>query len=155
MRWDDNVRFQPYETKGEPWYGFPSVRDLTGLPPEILLVPLIGHTWGHCGVAVRGSEGWLLHAGDAYFFSLEMDVRVPRCPPGLRFYQWLMEVDRKARLDNQRHLRALIRERGPEISVFCAHIRSSFRRCRPGFPRRARRGRATCAACPTESAPRR
>lgn len=121
MQWDDNVRFQTYETQGEPWYGFPSVRDLAGLPPEILLVPLVGHTWGHCGVAVRGPEGWLFHAGDAYFFSLEMDVRVPRCPPGLRFYQWLMEVDREARLDNQRRLRALIRERGPEISIFCAH----------------------------------
>jgi hypothetical protein len=48
-------------------------------------------------------------------------MRVPRCPPGLRLYQWLMEVDRRARLDNQRRLRALIRERGPEISIFCAH----------------------------------
>jgi glyoxylase-like metal-dependent hydrolase (beta-lactamase superfamily II) len=123
MQWDDDVQFRAYETGGEPWYGFPSVRGLTGLPADILLVPLIGHTWGHCGVALRGPSGWLLHAGDAYFYALEMDIRAPRCTPGLRFYQWLMEVDRKARLGNQDRLRALIRERGPEIRVFCSHDR--------------------------------
>lgn len=121
IQWDDNVQFRIYEAGGEPWYGFPSVRGLKGLPPEILLIPLVGHTWGHCGVAVRNQRGWMLHAGDAYFFSHEMDWRFPRCPPGLRFYQWMMEVDRGARLDNQQRLRALIRERGSEISVFCAH----------------------------------
>ena len=45
---------------GEPWMGFDAVRDLDGLPPEILLVPLAGHTWGHSGVAVR--EEWQLAA---------------------------------------------------------------------------------------------
>jgi hypothetical protein len=44
LQWDDNVRFRTYEPRAEPWYGFPSVRNLAGLPPEILLVPLIGHT---------------------------------------------------------------------------------------------------------------
>ncbi len=29
------------------------------------LVPLFGHTRGHCGVAVRTEQGWLFHAGDA------------------------------------------------------------------------------------------
>jgi hypothetical protein len=74
-----------------------------------------------------GPDGWLLHSGDAYFFSVEMDVRVLRCPPGLRFYQWLMEVDGEARLNNQRRLRALIRERGPEIRIFCAHDAAELR----------------------------
>ncbi|HEX2113889.1 MAG TPA: MBL fold metallo-hydrolase [Alphaproteobacteria bacterium] len=128
MQWDSDVKFRTYGESGEAWYGFPSVRDLAGLPPDILMVPLIGHTWGHCGVAVRGPEGWLLHAGDAYFFSLEMDARLPRCTPGLRFYQWLMEVDRNARLENQSRLRALIRERGPEITIFCAHDRTELHR---------------------------
>lgn len=134
IQWDDNVQFRTYEAGGEPWYGFPSVRGLEGLPPEILLIPLVGHTWGHCGIAVRDTQGWMLHAGDAYFFSHEMDWRVPRCPPGLRFYQWMMEVDRGARLDNQRRLRALIRERGPEISVFCAHDPVELRAMQARFP---------------------
>ena len=36
---------------GERWIGFEAVRDLEGVPPEFLLVPLIGHTFGHAGVA--------------------------------------------------------------------------------------------------------
>jgi hypothetical protein len=37
-------------------------------------------------------------------------------------------------LDNQRRLRALIRERGPEISVFCAHDPVELRAMQARFP---------------------
>ncbi len=33
--------------------------------PEILLVPLTGHTRGHCGVVIATSNGWLFQCGDA------------------------------------------------------------------------------------------
>ena len=115
------MRWRPYEAGGERWFGFASVRDLDGLPPEILLVPLVGHTWGHCGVAVRTRTGWLLHAGDAYFHQAEMDPTNPSCPPGLRAYQRMMEVDREARLANQARLRELVRARGSELVVFSGH----------------------------------
>jgi len=118
----DRVRdWRTYAGGGEPWFGFDSVRALDGLPPEILLVPLPGHTWGHAGVAIRTGEGWLLNAGDAYFFRGEMEGERRRCTPGLRAYQTLMEVDRKARLANQARLRALKRERGGEVTIFCSH----------------------------------
>ena len=121
LQWDEGVHFQTYEVGGDAWFGFQSVRNLQGLPPEIAMVPLIGHTWGHCGIAIRAEGGWMLHAGDAYFYISEMDTASPRCTPGLRFYQWMMEVDRSARLANQERLRLLKRERGPEIRIFCAH----------------------------------
>lgn len=67
-------------------YGFESVRSLPGLPPEILFVPLPGHTYGHVGAAVQIASGqWLLQAGDAYFYRREMDAERPSCTPGLRF----------------------------------------------------------------------
>jgi glyoxylase-like metal-dependent hydrolase (beta-lactamase superfamily II) len=48
------------------------------LPPlagaEALLVPLFGHTLGHCGVAVRNGGRWLLHAGDAYYLRVELSA---------------------------------------------------------------------------------
>src|SRR5205823_4708337 len=56
-----------YSDLGEDWQGLQAVRELKGLPPEILLIPLAGHTRGHAAVAVETGEGWLLHAGDAYF----------------------------------------------------------------------------------------
>jgi hypothetical protein len=63
----------------------------------------------------------LLHAGDAYFYRDEMGSDQPRCTPGLRAYQWMMEVDRKARLLNQDRLRALSIEQSKDVSLFCSH----------------------------------
>ena len=42
-----------YRASGERWFGFECVRDLAGLPPEILMVPLAGHTVGHAGIAIE------------------------------------------------------------------------------------------------------
>lgn len=106
---------------GEPWLGFEAVRDLEGLPPEILLVPLYGHTLGHAGVAVDTGDGWLLHCGDAYFFHGEMDPERPWCTPGLAAFQIAAQRDATLRKWNQRRLRALVREHGHDVQVFCAH----------------------------------
>jgi glyoxylase-like metal-dependent hydrolase (beta-lactamase superfamily II) len=127
-QWDDNVRWQRYRASGERWFGFECVRDLAGLPPEILIVPLAGHTVGHAGIAIRGPDRWLLHAGDAYFYNGEMDPRGYHCTPMLRAYQRLMEVDREVRLANQRRLRELKQVYGAEIGLFCAHDPSEFDR---------------------------
>ncbi|WP_448204380.1 MBL fold metallo-hydrolase [Azospirillum sp. sgz302134] len=134
-QWDEAVNWQAYEPGGEPWYGFEAVRDLKGMPPEILMVPLIGHTWGHCGVAVqgngrRGEGGWFLLAGDAYFHHGEMDVNHPHCPPGMSAYQRMMQVDRVARLSNQDRLRGLVRVHGGEVRVVCSHDKVELDRCR-------------------------
>ena len=121
VQWDDVRDWRTYAGGGETWFGFDSVRALDGLPPEILMVPLPGHTWGHAGVAVQTGEGWVLNAGDAYFYRGEMDTRRHRCTPGLRFYQTMMEVDRAQRLDNQHRLRELKRQHGGEVTIFCSH----------------------------------
>jgi glyoxylase-like metal-dependent hydrolase (beta-lactamase superfamily II) len=107
--------------EGETWYGFSAVRSLEGLGDDFALVPLLGHTLGHAGVAVRGEGGWLLLAGDAYFWHQEMDVQRPRCTPGLRLYQWLMQKDGAARRWNQARLRDLKAKHGGEVRLVCSH----------------------------------
>ncbi len=121
QQWSSIARWNTYEPSGERWFGFKAVRDLRGVPPEILMVPLRGHTLGHAGVAIREDRDWLLVAGDAYFDHDELDLDNPRCAPGLRFYQWMLEKDRRARLANQRHLRELLRDHQDEIRVICSH----------------------------------
>lgn len=120
LMWAHAPHFRAYADAGEPWFGFEAVRDLDGLPPEILLVPLIGHTLGHCGVAVHGASGWLLHAGDAYFDPREVHGPRRRCAPLVGLFQAIVQTDRRQRLHNQDRLRALIRDH-PDISVFSAH----------------------------------
>jgi glyoxylase-like metal-dependent hydrolase (beta-lactamase superfamily II) len=126
----DLARWNSYEADGEPWHGFASVRALKGLPPEILLVPLAGHSPGHAGVAMRTADGWLLHAGDAYFHPREMDPAHPRCTPVLAAFQSIMQVDRGARLHNQARLRELART-NPEVKIFCSHDPDDFERFAP------------------------
>lgn len=129
QQWSHQRRWQVYEGReGEPWFGFGCVRALAGLPPELLLVPLPGHTLGHAGVAVQAGGRWLLLAGDAYFHAAEMHRERPWCPPGLRLYQTVMEKDRRARLGNQARLRALRSQDGAAVAIFCAHDRSEFER---------------------------
>jgi glyoxylase-like metal-dependent hydrolase (beta-lactamase superfamily II) len=114
------------------WFGFEAVRELEGLPPEILLVPLAGHTRGHAGVAVQAGSRWLLHAGDAYFFHGQMDPGEPRCPPTLSIFESLVTTDRPARRRNQARLRELVRGHGDEVEVFSAHDPIELRRCQEG-----------------------
>lgn len=126
-QWEGVTDWHAYGEGGEPWFGFDCVRDLKGLPPDILMIPLAGHTRGHAGIAIRTGGGWLLHAGDAYFFRGEMNPNHPRCPPGVDAYQRMMEVDRRARLANQGRLRGLAARHGSEVRLFCSHDRSEFR----------------------------
>lgn len=118
--WAHVEGFETYDELGEPWFGFDAVRQLAGLPPEILLIPLAGHSRGHTAVAVQRGDGWLLHAGDAYFARGEVHHPRRRCPPLLRVFQSLVEVDRTARLANQTRLRQLART-SADVRVFSAH----------------------------------
>lgn len=127
MQWANRERWRTYKAQGERWFGFGAVRQLEGLPPQILMVPLRGHTIGHAGVAIDTGSGWLLNAGDAYFYRDEVGRRDRRCTPGLAFYQTLMEQDRAARVQNQQRLRALSVERAGEVTVFCSHDLAEFR----------------------------
>jgi glyoxylase-like metal-dependent hydrolase (beta-lactamase superfamily II) len=137
--WLDRQRYRPRQwsypgqwtlhecSPGARWLGFEQVCGGAGLPADILLVPLLGHTLGHAGIAVRGDGGWLLQAGDAYFHHREMDAAQPWCTPGLRAYQWMMEKDRAARLANQQRLRTL-RAAHPELEICCGHDPHEFER---------------------------
>ncbi|WP_222887913.1 MBL fold metallo-hydrolase [Enterobacter sp. C2] len=120
-QWSGISGWTGYKPQGETWYGFEAVTALQGLPPEILLVPLAGHTTGHAGIAVSQPNGWLLHGGDAWFYRGEMDLQKPHCTPGLRFYQWMMAMDNGTRHRTQQQLRELFGRYKQEITFFCSH----------------------------------
>jgi glyoxylase-like metal-dependent hydrolase (beta-lactamase superfamily II) len=113
------------EGQGEDWFGFRAVKPILGL--DLALVPLLGHTRGHCGVAVRAASGWLLHCGDAYFHADQMDPERERCTVGLRLFQRLVAMDNAARLANVARLRDLSRTDRDRVKLFCAHDPSEFK----------------------------
>jgi glyoxylase-like metal-dependent hydrolase (beta-lactamase superfamily II) len=61
-----------YDRPDADWLGLEAIR----LPfsPPMFFVPLFGHTRGHCGVAVRDDDGWLLHASDALPTNAQFDI---------------------------------------------------------------------------------
>jgi glyoxylase-like metal-dependent hydrolase (beta-lactamase superfamily II) len=126
-QWSTRNRWVAYDKMSvAPWLGLSCVRELTGVPEGIVLVPLPGHTPGHCGVAVRADDRWYLHAGDAYCDSRELDAH-PQCRFGMHLYQSLTQTDRRARVASQRVLRKLHADH-PDVIVSCTHDAREFER---------------------------
>ncbi len=119
-QWQHPVRWQVHAGEGESWMGLHGIKALPGSGDDILLIPLPGHTRGHCGIAVRSPAGWLLHAGDAYFHHGEM-LDPPRYPAAIEVVESLLNVDRRQRRLNRDRLRALAQRRQADVRVFCAH----------------------------------
>jgi glyoxylase-like metal-dependent hydrolase (beta-lactamase superfamily II) len=67
--------FALYGGAGEKWFDFEAIR----LPfePRMWLVPLFGHSRGHCGVAIETRQGWLFHVGDAAAINFTEDAFEP------------------------------------------------------------------------------
>lgn len=129
--WQDRQRFrliqfkhqphwQVHEEQGEQWLGFGSIQAIPGLSVDILMVPLIGHTRGHTGIAVRQGNRWLLHCGDAYYHHSQI-TNEPNVPAGLGFFEAAVQSLRKQRLWNQARLRDLATSHHGEVELFCSH----------------------------------
>lgn len=105
--------------RNDDWFGFTSIRP-EGLPEEIRMVPLGGHTAGHAGVAVQEGDRWLLHCGDAYYYHRELQPE-PHPHPLMDIVQTRSEVHHDLRLGTQARLRELVRDHGDRVTVFSAH----------------------------------
>jgi glyoxylase-like metal-dependent hydrolase (beta-lactamase superfamily II) len=124
--WAHGPKWSIHSVEGDKWLGFDAVRAVAS--PDVLLIPLTGHTRGHVGVAVKAGDRWLLHAGDAFFNRGEMDPVRPWCPPALAAFQHIVAISNTERLRNQARLRELVRDRSAEVEVFCAHCPETFDR---------------------------
>ncbi len=119
--WAHGPKWVRHEPEGEQWLGFESVRVVPGADDELLLVPLYGHTRGHCGVAVKRADGrWLLHCGDAFFNRGEVETPAS-CPPALRAYANIGSVENAVRKQNTERLRELAARSGEQVELLCAH----------------------------------
>ena len=128
QQWQHGPSWQFYGEGGEDWFGFRGVRALGDREPDILMIPLAGHTPGHCGIAVRSADTWLLHAGDSYFFHGQLEAKV-RMPLALGYFQRKADMDRKARIANQERLRALKLGHGARVTIFNSHDPVDYENC--------------------------
>ena len=121
--------WETYGDLGEPWNGVPAVRELRGLPPEILALPMHGHSRGHAAIAVETGSGWLVHAGDAYFHrSVTERGDASGTPWALRCVERLIASDYQSVRANHAMLAELAKR--DDITVFSAHDPVEYERLR-------------------------
>ena len=109
----------------DQWFGFNAIRYLAGLPHEIVLIPLPGHTKGHCGVSVKTDQHWVFFVADAYFYHKETD-RIPKCTPGLKLFQFFAHTDRQLARETKKKLRHLKEAENENVILISAHDRDEF-----------------------------
>lgn len=131
LQFSHQPRWVEHQVQGDQWLGFESIQAIPGLSADVLIVPLVGHTRGHSGVAVQENGKWLLHCGDAYFHRSQVD-RPDEMPVGLRVFEAMVQTRRKPRLENQRRLLELAHQRREQVELFCAHDPEEFARYRHG-----------------------
>lgn len=124
--WAHSPKWMFHERVNRNWFGLDCIPIMEAIEPEILLVPLQGHTRGHCGVAIGLPDGWLLQCGDAASpFHQDTDLHgrdesqyyVNFLPRWFAYRVIGPHVPR---------LRALIRDHGEEVSVISSHDVYSF-----------------------------
>lgn len=126
LHWAHSPNWEVYEENdGEPWFGFDCIRNLKGLPHEIVLVRLPGHTKGHCGVSIQTSNGWLLHAGDSYYFHKQMG-KYPKTPLLVNLFQRFAHIDHEKAMETKNRVRELALRNRDEITVMCSHDTVEF-----------------------------
>jgi glyoxylase-like metal-dependent hydrolase (beta-lactamase superfamily II) len=99
-----------YADANEKWFDF----DTIALPftPRIFLIPLFGHTSGHCGVVLETESGWLFQAADA----LPTEARFDLTP------DW---INRMVIGPHVPRLKAFAIAH-PEVRLLAGHVFSSF-----------------------------
>jgi len=99
------------------WFGLEARPVEIGFSSEVLLIPLFGHTLGHCGVAVQQGNKWLLHVGDAYY--LRVELTTDDHPVSLLAAQ--RADDDTQRRSSLEQLRRLVHDHGDEVDVIGYH----------------------------------
>ena len=107
------------------WYGLRCIKNTQNLPKDIIMIPLTGHTRGHCAIAIKNSDGWLLHAGDAYYYDKQMYEK-PSCTPGFRIFQHISHMDRREALKKLNILRDVVKSNCEEIKIISSHDPSEY-----------------------------
>jgi glyoxylase-like metal-dependent hydrolase (beta-lactamase superfamily II) len=110
----------------ETWFGMECIRNIPELPPEILLVPLHGHTRGHCGVAVDTGNGWVLHCGDAYYVKEELRQK-GKAPIGVRVFRRLAHINFTRAMYQIDRLKSIVRDHGDEVTLIASHDQFEYR----------------------------
>ncbi|MBA4192386.1 MAG: MBL fold hydrolase [Planctomycetaceae bacterium] len=119
---EHGVNWKTHPKGSDEWFGLEARRVDLGFSSEVFLVPLFGHTLGHCGVAIRQGERWMLHVGDAYYLRVELE----RDDHPVSLLTAQRADDNARRLESLEQLRRLVRDHAGQVDLFGYHDFGEF-----------------------------
>lgn len=124
-----NPKWHPHRFQGNQWFGLDCAPPVRVGDAEFTLIPFTGHTRGHCGVAVRMDDRWLLHCGDVYGYYCQVDPVETYTHPCGKLMELLTTTGFKMPRRHWARIRKLLQEYGDMIQTFCAHDAHEFELC--------------------------
>jgi glyoxylase-like metal-dependent hydrolase (beta-lactamase superfamily II) len=123
-------QWQLHRFQGDQWFGLDCAPPVRVGEAEFVLLPLAGHTRGHCGVALRMDDRWLLHCGDVYGYYRQVDPVQPYTHPSGRLMELLTTTGFKMPRHHWIRIRKLLQTHRDKIQAFCSHDTHEFEMCR-------------------------
>lgn len=118
---DPEIRL--YKKNDSDWFGLPARKVDLDIDIEIYLIPLFGHTLGHCGIAFKKSEKWIFYVGDAYYLRAELtELNHP-----VDQLATIRAVDNELRMESLNKVREITRAHNNEIEYFGYHDPTEFK----------------------------
>jgi glyoxylase-like metal-dependent hydrolase (beta-lactamase superfamily II) len=124
--WEHGPDWAIHDSTEENWFGFDSINILQTPEADFHLLPLPGHTRGHCGVAIGKPGNWLLHCGDAaspFYSGADLHERGSSAYV-LEFIP--TSIAHQILGNHVAKLRALLNQQGDQIQVMSSHDIFSF-----------------------------
>lgn len=122
-----NPDLKLYKMDDTKWFGLPARKIDLNLQIEVLLIPLFGHTLGHCGIAIKTNNQWTFYAGDAYYLRAELEDKNHPVDQ----LATIRAVDNNLRIKSLNKVRELIKEHGSQMEYFGYHDPTEFKEENP------------------------
>lgn len=110
-----------YSATSSRWFGFEARKVNISVDLEVYLIPLFGHTYGHCGIVIGPPPSWIFYVADAYY--LKEELSDPSHP-----VHKLAEVradDNNLRIESLDRIRDFSQTH-PEVMMFSYHDPQEF-----------------------------
>jgi glyoxylase-like metal-dependent hydrolase (beta-lactamase superfamily II) len=118
--------WQPHQLQGDEWFGLNCAPPIRVGEAEFVMIPLTGHARGHCGVALRLNDRWLLHCGDAYGYYRQVNPVQPYTYPSGKLMEFIVTTGFKMPRRHWECIRKLLQAHSDKIQTFCAHDAYEF-----------------------------
>ena len=123
-------KWQAHAAQGDRWFGLECAPPVAIGETEFVMIPFVGHTRGHCAVAVRDGDRWLLHCGDLYGYYRQVELDQAYVHPCGSLLEWLVTAGFRMPRRHWATLRVLRQVHGDRITAFCSNDGHDFGLCR-------------------------